>query len=131
MASILGLTNSEVASLMGVTITGIGVVATIITLVIGGYAIYLQRTLSKQNSEEFKEKFNKILDNASENPLVLEKFIQCIVEIEEFKNRFLNLIQNEIENVLDSRQVINTDISQNDDIIEENNNIKSQFKEKE
>ena len=38
--------------------------------------------------------------------------------------------KDEIENVLDSRQVINTDISQNDDIIEENNNIKSQFKEK-
>lgn len=40
---------------MGTTIAGIGVVATLITIVVGGYAIYLQRALSKQSKLEFNK----------------------------------------------------------------------------
>lgn len=119
--------TSTLMTMMGITITVIGVVATLITIVIGGYALLLQKALSKKSEQEFKEHFDKMLDNASKDPAVLEKFIQCVIEKDEFKNRFLALIKNEIENVLDSRLNINIiDALKNDD----NEDIKSQFQQK-
>lgn len=103
---IFGMNTGEVVSLMGTTIAGIGVVATLITIVVGGYAIYLQRALSKQSKLEFKEQVDKMLSTASKDPMILENFIKCIVEKDEFKERFLDLIRTETENILDSRQTI-------------------------
>ena len=116
--------TSTLMTMMGITITVIGTVATLITIVIGGYALLLQKALSKKSKQEFKEHFDKMLDNASKDPAVLEKFIQCVIEKDEFKNRFLALIKNEIENVLDSRH--NMGALKNDD----NEDIKSQFQQK-
>lgn len=119
--------TSTLMTMMGITITVIGVVATLITIVIGCYALLLQKVLSKKSEQEFKEHFDKMLDNASKDPAVLEKFIQCVIEKDEFKNRFLALIKNEIENVLDSRHNIDIiDALKNDD----NEDIKSQFQQK-
>lgn len=60
--------TSTLMTMMGITITVIGTVATLITIVIGGYALLLQKALSKKSKQEFKEHFDKMLDNASKDP---------------------------------------------------------------
>ena len=74
-----------------------------------------------------------MLDKVSNNPEVLEKFIQNVIEKEEFKNRFLNLIEIEIENILDSRESNSIANSENNDIIdnEYDENVRVKFKNKE
>lgn len=96
----------EVAGLMGVTISAMGVFIAITTIVVSCVAIYIQKSSIKKNEQEFKEHFDKMLDKASKDPLVLQNFIKCIVEKDEFKERFLDLIRTETENILDSRQTI-------------------------
>lgn len=125
--------TTTIMTMMGITITVIGAVATIITIAVGGYALYLQINLSKKTNEEFNKHFYKMLDKVSNNPEVLEKFIQNVIEKDEFKNRFLNLIEIEIENILDSRESGSIANSENNDIIDnkENEDIKVKFKNKE
>lgn len=96
----------EVAGLMGVTISAMGVFIAITTIVVSCVAIYIQKSSIKKNEQEFKDHFDKMLDKASKDPLVLQNFIKCIVEKDEFKERFLDLIRTETENILDSRQTI-------------------------
>lgn len=125
--------TTTIMTMMGITITVIGAVATIMTIIIGGYAIYLQRSLSKKTNEEFIEHFENMLDNVSNNPQILERFIQSVIEKDEFKNCFLSLIEIEIENILDSRESGSIANSENNDIIDnkENEDIKVKFKNKE
>lgn len=125
--------TTSLMTMMGITITVIGAVATIITIAVGGYALYLQINLSKKTNEEFNKHFYKMLDKVSNNPEVLEKFIQNVIEKEEFKNRFLNLIEIEIENILDSRESNSIANSENNDIIdnEYDENVRVKFKNKE
>lgn len=125
--------TTTIMTMMGITITVIGTVATIMTIIIGGYTIYLQINLSKKTNEEFNKHFYKMLDKVSNNPEVLEKFIQNVIEKDEFKNRFLNLIEIEIENILDSRESGSIANSENNDIIDnkENEDIKVKLKNKE
>lgn len=125
--------TTTIMTMMGITITVIGAVATIITIAVGGYALYLQINLSKKTNEEFNKHFYKMLDKVSNNPEVLEKFIQNVIEKDEFKNRFLNLIEIEIENILDSRESGSIANSENNDIIDnkENEDIKVKLKNKE
>lgn len=127
---IFEMNTGEVVSLMGTTIAGIGVVATLITIFVGGYAIHLQRVLSKQSKQEFKEHFDKMLDSVSRDPLVLQNFIKCIVERDEFKERFLELIRTETENILDSRQTSESK-EQDHELSQEERNAQDQFQEKE
>lgn len=103
---ILEFNMGEVAGLMGVTISAMGVFIAITTIVVSCVAIYIQKSSIKKNEQEFKEHFDKMLDKASKDPLVLQNFIKCIVEKDEFKERFLDLIRTETENILDSRQTI-------------------------
>lgn len=107
------LTISEVVSLMGVTIAGIGVCATLITIGVSLYAIITQRALSKRLESEFKTKFDDMLMKIADDPVKLEQFIEMVVSKEQFKERFLGLMQVEIENILDSRENIKQD--KNDD----------------
>ncbi|TXJ38175.1 hypothetical protein EPJ70_08790 [Brachyspira aalborgi] len=125
--------TTSLMTMMGITITVIGAVATIITIAVGGYALYLQINLSKKTNEEFNNYFYKMLDKVSNNPEVLEKFIQNVIEKEEFKNRFLHLIEIEIENILDSRESNSIANSENNDIIdnEDDENVRVKFKNKE
>lgn len=125
--------TTSLMTMMGITITVIGAVATIITIAVGGYALYLQINLSKKTNEEFNKHFYKMLDKVSNNPEVLEKFIQNVIEKEEFKNRFLHLIEIEIENILDSRESNSIANSENNDIIdnEDDENVRVKFKNKE
>lgn len=125
---ILELNIGEVASLMGVTIATIGVIATLITIFVGGYAIYLQITLRKKTKQEFKEHFDAMLNMASKDPIILENFIEYIVKKEEFKNRFLDLIRTEMENILDSRRVLE---KQECESLKEEQNVQNQFQGKE
>lgn len=122
--------NSTLITVMGVCIAIITGIATIITLVVGFYAIYLQRTLVNKTKQEFQEHFHKMLDMASQDPSVLQNFIKCVVEKEEFKDRFLELIRIETENILDSRQVIET-IEQNYKLSQEELKAQNQFQNKE
>lgn len=103
---ILEFNMGEVAGLMGVTISAMGVFIAITTIVVSCVAIYIQKSSIKKNEQEFKDHFDKMLDKASKDPLVLQNFIKCIVEKDEFKERFLDLIRTETENILDSRQTI-------------------------
>lgn len=98
--------NETLISTMGVCIALITGIATIITLAVGCYAIYLQTALVQKTKREFKEHFDEMLDGASKDPMILENFIKCIVEKDEFKNRFLSLMRTEMENLLDSRQTL-------------------------
>lgn len=125
--------TTSLMTMMGITITVIGAVATIITIAVGGYALYLQINLSKKTNEEFNKHFYKMLDKVSNNSEVLEKFIQNVIEKEEFKNRFLHLIEIEIENILDSRESNSIANSENNDIIdnEDDENVRVKFKNKE
>ncbi|WP_302366950.1 hypothetical protein [Brachyspira aalborgi] len=125
--------TTSLMTMMGITITVIGAVATIITIAVGGYALFLQINLSKKTNEEFNNYFYKMLDKVSNNPEVLEKFIQNVIEKEEFKNRFLHLIEIEIENILDSRESNSIANSENNDIIdnEDDENVRVKFKNKE
>lgn len=125
--------TTSLMTMMGITITVIGAVATIITIAVGGYALYLQINLSKKTNEEFNKHFYRMLDKVSNNPEVLEKFIQNVIEKEEFKNRFLHLIEIEIENILDSRESNSIANSENNDIIdnEDDENVRVKFKNKE
>lgn len=125
--------TTSLMTMMGITITVIGAVATIITIAVGGYALYLQINLSKKTNEEFNKHFYKMLDKVSNNPEVLEKFIQNVIEKEEFKNSFLHLIEIEIENILDSRESNSIANSENNDIIdnEDDENVRVKFKNKE
>ncbi|MWV61664.1 hypothetical protein DCO58_08355 [Helicobacter saguini] len=107
------LTISEVVSLMGVTIAGIGVCATLITIGVSLYAIITQRALSKRLESEFKTKFDDMLMKIADDPVKLEQFIEMVVSKEQFKERFLGLMQIEIENILDSRENFKQD--KNDD----------------
>ena len=127
------MTIENLMTMISITITVIGAVATIITIAVGGYALYLQINLSKKTNEEFNKYFYKMLDKVSNNPEVLERFIQNVIEKEEFKNRFLNLIEIEIENILDSRESNSVANSENNDIIdnEDGEDIKVKFKNKE
>lgn len=125
--------TTSLMTMMGITITVIGAVATIITIAVGGYALYLQINLSKKTNEEFNKHFYRMLDKVSNNPEVLEKFIQNVIEKEEFKNRFLHLIEIEIENILDSRESNSIANSENNDIIdnEDDKDVRVKFKNKE
>lgn len=125
--------TTSLMTMMGITITVIGAVATIITIAVGGYALYLQINLSKKTNEEFNKHFYKMLDKVSNNLEVLEKFIQNVIEKEEFKNSFLHLIEIEIENILDSRESNSIANSENNDIIdnEDDENVRVKFKNKE
>ena len=127
------MTIENLMTMISIAITVIGAVATIITIAVGGYALYLQINLSKKTNEEFNKHFYKMLDKVSNNPEVLERFIQNVIEKEEFKNRFLNLIEIEIENILDSREINSVANSENNDIIdnEDGEDIKVKFKNKE
>lgn len=127
------MTIENLMTMISIAITVIGAVATIITIAVGGYALYLQINLSKKTNEEFNKHFYKMLDKVSNNPEVLERFIQNVIEKEEFKNRFLNLIEIEIENILDSRESNSVANSENNDIIdnEDGEDIKVKFKNKE
>lgn len=127
------MTIENLMTMISIAITVIGAVATIITIAVGGYALYLQINLSKKTNEEFNKHFYKMLDKVSNNPEVLERFIQNVIEKEEFKNRFLNLIEIEIENILDSRESNSVANSENNDIIdnEDSEDIKVKFKNKE
>lgn len=127
------MTIENLMTMISIAITVIGAVATIITIAVGGYALYLQINLSKKTNEEFNKHFYKMLDKVSNNPEVLERFIQNVIEKEEFKNRFLNLIEIEIENILDSRESKSVANSENNDIIdnEDSEDIKVKFKNKE
>lgn len=98
------LSISEVVSLMGVTIAGIGVCATLITIGVSLYAIITQRALSKRLESEFKTKFDDMLVKIVDDPAKLEQFVEMVVNKEQFKERFLVLMQVEIENILDSRE---------------------------
>ena len=127
------MTIENLMTMISIAITVIGAVATIITIAVGGYALYLQINLSKKTNEEFNKHFYKMLDKVSNNPEVLERFIQNVIEKEEFKNRFLNLIEIEIENILDSRESNSVANSENNDIIdnEDGEDIKVKFKNNE
>lgn len=127
------MTIENLMTMISIAITVIGAVATIITIAVGGYALYFQINLSKKTNEEFNKHFYKMLDKVSNNPEVLERFIQNVIEKEEFKNRFLNLIEIEIENILDSRESNSVANSENNDIIdnEDGEDIKVKFKNKE
>lgn len=94
---------STILTLMGVCVAIVSGVATIITIVVGGYALYIQNVLAKRSKQEFQESFNKMLDEVSKDPLILEKFMDSIVQRHEFKNRFLELIHVEIENILQNK----------------------------
>ncbi|RDU70103.1 hypothetical protein CQA62_01455 [Helicobacter cholecystus] len=129
----MGLNASEVASLMGITISAMGVFIAITTIVVSCVAIYIQKSSIKKNEQEFKEHFDKMLDTVSQNPMVLENFIKCIVEKDEFKKRFLDLIRTETENILDSRQTIKSKEQNNVDyeLSQEELKVQSQFQGKE
>lgn len=116
---------STILTLMGVCVAIVSGVATIITIVVGGYALYIQNVLAKRSKQEFQESFNKMLDEVSKDPLILEKFMDSIVQRHEFKNRFLELIHVEIENILQNKDDFqDLHIKQMCDI---NQNIKRKF----
>lgn len=117
--------TSEILTLMGVCVAIISGVATIITIGVGGYALYIQNVLAKRSKQEFQESFNKMLDEVSKDPSILDKFIDSIVQRDEFKNHFLELIHVEIKNILQSKDDFqNLDIKEMRDI---NENTKRQF----
>lgn len=92
-------------AIVGVSVAIVSGIATLLTLVFGFYSVKIQWDLRKKTENEFNERFENMLNEVSNNPSVLEKFINNIVEKEEFKNRFLALIKDEIENVLDAREL--------------------------
>lgn len=118
---------------MGVTIAAMGVFIAITTIVVSCVAIYIQKSSIRKNEQEFKAHFDKMLDKASKDPMILENFIKCIIENDEFKKRFLDLIHTETENILDSRQTAESIEQNNQDYkpSKEDLKVQSQFQKKE
>ncbi|MCE3037471.1 hypothetical protein LW135_06510 [Helicobacter sp. faydin-H20] len=100
------MSQDTLITIVGVSVGLVSGIATLLTLVFGIYSMKIQWDLRKKTRNEFNEHFQNMLNKASSNPGVLEKFIDNIVEKEEFKNRFLALIKDEIENILDSRDIL-------------------------
>lgn len=127
----------EIPTLIGIagwSIATISALATIVTIVIAGFGIYFQKSLSKTTKNEITEKAKKELKKVLEDPKSLDEFTKIVIESENFKNRLMDLIDTEVNNVIESRETLNNSkdkIDLNTKNRDSNGRIKEIFSEKE
>lgn len=127
----------EIPTLIGIagwSVATISALATIVTIVIAGFGIYFQKSLSKTTKNEITEKAKKELKKVLEDPKSLDEFTKIVIESENFKNRLIDLIDTEVNNVIESRETLNNSkdkIDLNTKNRDSNGRIKEIFSEKE
>lgn len=127
----------EIPTLIGIagwSVATISALATIVTIVIAGFGIYFQKSLSKTTKNEITEKAKKELKKVLEDPKSLDEFTKIVIESENFKNRLMDLIDTEVNNVIESRETLNNSkdkIDLNTKNRDSNGRIKEIFSEKE
>lgn len=122
----------EIPTLIGIagwSVATVSALATIMTIVIAGFGIYFQKSLSKTAKNEIIAKAKKELDKALKDPIILENFIKLVVESENFKNRFSDFINIEVNNALESRETLNNSKYEIDNLNTKNRDSDGRIKE--